>query len=274
MKQRRYPAAKLGPIVVAGAFLLFWWLERRRPLRYAVESPAVRQSRNAAVAALAAATVHLVERPVVEPLARLAQRRGWGVTARLGGSEWLRTVAALLLLDYTLYLWHVLVHRVPAFWRFHVVHHVDRDLDASTAVRFHFGELAISVPWRAMQVVAIGVRPAELKLWQQALLVSILFHHSNVRLPARAERWISRVVMTPRLHGIHHSDVEAVRDANWSSGLTIWDWLHGTLSTGPPQPAITIGVEPYHEEEDVSLARILAMPFSRVRRGITAAPSR
>jgi sterol desaturase/sphingolipid hydroxylase (fatty acid hydroxylase superfamily) len=156
----------------------------------------------------------------------------------------------------------VLTHRVPLLWRFHAVHHVDRDLDASTAARFHFGELALSVPWRAGQVALIGVLPRDLRLWQQALLVSILFHHSNLRLPWRAEQAISVVIMTPRLHGIHHADDEATRDANWSSGLTLWDWLHGTLRTGVSQAEIRIGVEGYHDPEDVTLPRILEMPFT------------
>ncbi len=261
MKQRRYPAAKLGPIVVGTAFTLLWLLERKRPLRAAVEPVRRRQARNAVFAALAAATVHVAERPIVDPLARAVERRRWGLLPQLGLPRWAETAAALALLDYTLYVWHVLVHRVPALWRFHAVHHVDLDLDASTAVRFHAGELTISVPWRAMQVACIGVSRRDLKLWQQALLVSVFFHHSNLRLPVPLERALACLVVTPRLHGIHHSNREEIRDANWSSGLTIWDWLHGTLRTDVPQAAITIGVEAYPAPDDVTLPRALAMPF-------------
>jgi sterol desaturase/sphingolipid hydroxylase (fatty acid hydroxylase superfamily) len=261
MKQRRYPAAKVGGFGIAAVALLLWWAERKRPLRRTVEHPAVHCTRNLSIAALAAATVQLAENPIVEPIARIVEARRWGLVPRLRGPAWLRTAAALLVLDYTLYVWHVLVHRVPALWRFHAVHHVDRDLDASTALRFHFGELTISVPWRALQVAVIGVSPAQLRLWQRMVLVSILFHHSNLRLPRRLERVLGWLVMTPRLHGIHHSDVEAVRDANWSSGLTIWDWLHGTLRNDLPQEAITIGVEGCARPRDLTLRRILALPF-------------
>jgi sterol desaturase/sphingolipid hydroxylase (fatty acid hydroxylase superfamily) len=90
----------------------------------------------------------------------------------------------------------------------------------------------------------------------------VLFHHSNLRLPPRVERLLRLVVMTPRLHGIHHADVEAIRDANWSSGLTIWDALHGTLRTDVPQETITIGVKGYEEREQVTLPRVLALPFT------------
>jgi sterol desaturase/sphingolipid hydroxylase (fatty acid hydroxylase superfamily) len=273
MKQRRYPAVQLGGLVVAATFALLWLAERQRPLRRRVESPLPHQARNAAFAALAAATVQLAEMPIVAPLATLAVRRRWGLLGRMPHG-WLRTTLSLLLLDYSLYVWHVLTHRTDALWRFHAVHHLDLDLDASTALRFHFGELTLSVPWRAAQVTLIGVSPRDLRLWQQALLVSILFHHSNLRLAAHVERAISAFVMTPRLHGIHHSDKEAVRNANWSSGLTIWDRLHGTLRTDVPQETITIGVEGYAHPDDVTLPRILEMPFTDPPRVVHVRASR
>jgi sterol desaturase/sphingolipid hydroxylase (fatty acid hydroxylase superfamily) len=93
---------------------------------------------------------------------------------------WLEVPLAVLLMDYTLYLWHVLMHRLNWLWRFHLPHHVDLDLDASTALRFHFSDLVISIAWRAGQVTLIGVSPLSLSVWQTLLLLSILFHHSNV----------------------------------------------------------------------------------------------
>jgi sterol desaturase/sphingolipid hydroxylase (fatty acid hydroxylase superfamily) len=262
MKQRRYPAAALGPAVITSTALLLWWLEGRRPLRRTVEPRAVRHARNLAIAATAAAAVQLVELPLVEPLSRHVAASRWGILGRLNVRPWVRTSLTLLLLDYTLYIWHVIAHRSRAVWRFHAVHHIDRDLDASTAIRFHFGELVISVPWRAMQVALIGVHPRQLRIWQRLLLLSILFHHSNVKLPAHVERRLAWFVMTPRLHGIHHADVESIRDANWSSGLTLWDWLHGTLRNDVPQEAITIGVSHRQSPEHTALRAILTAPFT------------
>jgi sterol desaturase/sphingolipid hydroxylase (fatty acid hydroxylase superfamily) len=171
-------------------------------------------------------------------------------------------ILAVVFLDYTLYAWHVLTHRVPWLWRFHVVHHVDRDLDASTALRFHAGELALSIPWRAMQIAAIGVPPYALHVWQNLVLLSILFHHSNFELPIAVERLVARFVVTPRLHGIHHSMVPEETNSNWSSGLTVWDYLHGTLRLDVPQQAITIGVAAYPTPADVTLANSFALPFT------------
>jgi sterol desaturase/sphingolipid hydroxylase (fatty acid hydroxylase superfamily) len=168
-------------------------------------------------------------------------------------------------MDYTLYIWHVLMHRVPFLWRFHLPHHVDLDLDASTAVRFHAGELAIATGWRALQVTLIGVSPLSLSVWQTFVLLSVLFHHSNVRLPIQFEEKLVRIFVTPRMHGIHHSTIEEETNSNWSSGLTVWDWLHGTLRLNVPQDQITIGVPAYQNPDEVKLRQILEMPFAEQR---------
>lgn len=252
-------------VAIAGLFLLLTWLERRRPLRREVEPKGIRLSRNLVVAGIAALTVQAIENPVVRPLAALAEQRQWGVIHAVSAPRWLTVVVALLLLDYTLYVWHVLTHRVPWLWRLHLVHHVDRDLDASTALRFHAAELVASVPWRAAQIVVIGVSPETLGLWQTCVLASILFHHANVRLPVTLERALNLVLVTPRMHGIHHSAVREHTDSNWSSGLAVWDRLHGTFRRDVRQEAITIGVPAYQRAEDVALTNVLALPFVRQR---------
>ena len=95
--------------------------------------------------------------------------------------------------------------------------------------------------------------------------MEIIFHHSNAELPLPLERWLSRLVVTPRLHGIHHSIVPDERDCNWSSGLTIWDWLHRPLRVDVPQSDVTIGVPAYRDPSEVTLPRIITMPFTEQR---------
>ncbi|HEX6201393.1 MAG TPA: sterol desaturase family protein [Thermoanaerobaculia bacterium] len=254
--------AWVGGLALAGTFLGLLWLERRRPLRKReVEPKVVHTARNLAVAGLSAAAIQLAEQPLVAPLARRVARRRIGLVQRLPLPGWARTALAVLLLDYTLYLWHVLTHRVDGLWRFHQPHHADLDMDASTALRFHFGEMLASVPWRAAQVAAIGAGPFALSLWQTLVVVEILFHHSNVELPAEVERRLAWVIVTPRMHGIHHSIVREEADSNWSNLLSVWDRLHGTLRLDVPQDEVTIGVAALREPADVTLPRVLAMPF-------------
>jgi sterol desaturase/sphingolipid hydroxylase (fatty acid hydroxylase superfamily) len=259
------PPRWLGAAVVLGAFATLTILERRRPLRAATESPARRDLRNFAVAAVSAVALRVTEKPAVERATRLVQHHRWGLARQVPVPAFLQGTLAIVLMDYTLYLWHVLTHRVPFLWRFHLVHHIDRDLSASTALRFHFGELMLSVPWRVAQVLLLGVGPRALAIWQATTLIGILFHHSNLRLPPAVERPLSWLVVTPRMHGIHHSIRRTETNSNWSSGLTLWDRLHGTLRLDVPQQAITIGVPAYRTPAEMALPSILAMPFESQR---------
>ncbi|HLA10984.1 MAG TPA: sterol desaturase family protein [Pyrinomonadaceae bacterium] len=251
--------------LVLGAFGMLVWLERRRPLRRAVEPKVTRAVRNLAVAGVGAMALQLTESPMSKRLTEMVTRGNLGLLKMVRLPLWLETALAVLLLDYTLYVWHVLTHKIPFLWRFHLAHHVDLDLDTSTALRFHFGELVLSVPWRAGQILGIGVSPLALSVWQTLLLISILFHHSDVRLPLEIERWLNCLIVTPRMHGIHHSMVCEETNSNWSSGLSIWDRLHGTLRLNVPQDEVTIGVPAYRKLEDVELLKILAMPFGEQR---------
>lgn len=239
------------------------YVEMRRPLRAGRESKLMRTARNLAIASLSAATMHLIEKPIVWPLANQVDRRRWGLLKIFRLPKWIDILLGVILLDYTLYVWHFLTHRVPWLWRFHAVHHIDLDMDASTAIRFHFGELVISVIWRAGQILVLGISPAALSTWQTALSLSILFHHSNVQLPIGMEQMLSKVIVTPRMHGIHHSVVPEETNSNWSSGLTIWDRLHGTLRLDVPQENVTLGVPGFQELEQVTLPKMLVLPFGR-----------
>jgi sterol desaturase/sphingolipid hydroxylase (fatty acid hydroxylase superfamily) len=246
-------------LVVFGLGVLYF--ERRRALRRRVEPDAVHGARNLVIAGLAAVTAQLVEGPAVMRVARSLERRRGGVVARLPGPPWVRDLAAILLMDYTLYIWHVLVHRVPWLWRLHLVHHVDLDMDASTGIRFHFAEIAASIPWRAAQIAVIGTSPRALGWWQTLTLGAVIFHHSNAALPVTWERRLARVIVTPRMHGIHHSVVQAVADANYSSGLALWDWLHRTIQLNVPQHSITVGIPAYQDPAELGAAAVLTLPL-------------
>jgi len=250
----------LSGAIVAGVGVCLVGLEMSRALRNRQREPKlVRDARNFALAAGAALVMQVVEKPVAMRLAGYVERNQLGLVHWIAKSRAARLVLSVILLDYGLYVWHVLTHKVPQLWRFHLVHHVDLDLDASTAVRFHFGEMLLSIPWRAAQIRVVGASPLAVSVWQTFLLASILFHHSNVRLPVRLERALSFFIMTPRLHGTHHEARREHANSNWSSGLIIWDLLHGTYKWRAAQG--TIGVPAFQSPEDVSLARCILLPF-------------
>jgi len=267
------PPLWLTPALGTAVFLALLLAERLRPLRQSVESKPRRVARNLAVGGLSFALIGLLQTPLVLPVSEWVARRGVGLAQLVPGPAALRVVLAVVVLDYTLWIWHYANHKLPFLWRFHVAHHVDRDLDASTALRFHFGETALSVPYRALQVLIAGAEPVALWTWQALLFVSILFHHSNVRLPLGLERFLVRLIVTPRMHGIHHSDRKLETDTNWSSLLSAWDHLHGTVLLNVPQDDVAIGVPAYRDVRDVTLGKVLAIPFRRQREDWRGSPS-
>ena len=107
----------------------------------------------------------------------------------------------------------------------------------------------------------IGVVPEALTTWQRLTTLSVPFHHANVRLPLAIERWLARLVMTPRLHGIHHSIVREEQDSNWSSGLALSDRLHGTCQADVPQDAPAVEVPLHPMPENLAFPRWMAMPL-------------
>jgi sterol desaturase/sphingolipid hydroxylase (fatty acid hydroxylase superfamily) len=244
--------AALGALFVA---------ERRRPLRRQKEPGPGRVGRNVVIGLLAGATTAASELPIVAPVQRLAERHRIGLLRQVRMPRPLRVVLGFLLLDYTLYLWHRMNHGAPFLWRFHAVHHVDRDLDSTTGLRFHAGELAMAAAFRAVQVLLLGVDRETLRLWQQMLVVSVVFHHSNLELHAAIEERLNAFVVTPRMHGIHHSTRPEETDSNFSSLLSCWDRLHRSLRLDVPQAAVTIGVAGFSRPEDVTLERSLMLPF-------------
>lgn len=245
---------------LAVAFVGLALVERRRPLRRWRDPSAARVGRNIVIGAITAGTMRALEAPITSRVARSVERKRWGLVPRLPIPAGWKTALMVFLMDYTLYLWHVLLHRVPLLWRFHRVHHADVDLDTSTALRFHVGEFVLSVPWRAGQVALLGVSERALSLWGALTLAEVLFHHSNVRLPMGVESVLSRLFVTPRLHGIHHSSRLDERSSNFSSGLTLWDTLHQTARLDVAQDSIVIGLDrPIRPER---LLPLLAMPLA------------
>jgi sterol desaturase/sphingolipid hydroxylase (fatty acid hydroxylase superfamily) len=255
----------LAGALAFGALALVLWLERKRPLRRERELKLQRDARNLAMGAMTAAVVRFAEKPIVAPLAHKVHERRWGLLPRLDLPPALELVLAAVLLDYTLYVWHVLMHRIPFLWRFHRPHHADLDLSGTTALRFHFGEMMLSVPWRAAQVVAIGAAPRSLSLWQTLTLIAILFHHSNIRLPITVERLLSRIFVTPRMHGIHHSIIEHETHSNWGTIFSLPDYLHRTIRLNVPQERIDIGVPAFRHLDELRLVPVLRMPFEEQR---------
>ena len=244
--------------------LLFAW-ERRAPLRRPSRPLRDRLLVNAAIAALSFATAMLLVRPAALAVLQRTSDASFGLVHITPIGPAAQFVLSFLLMDLTFYWWHVANHRIPLLWRFHNVHHIDPDLDVTTAFRFHAGEVALSTVFRVVQVSAIGPSAGMFAAYELVFQANILFHHSNVHLPIRLERLLNLVLVTPRMHGIHHSQVRRETDSNYSVVFSWWDRLHRTLGLNIPQADIVIGVPAYSDPADNRLWPALLLPFRHQR---------
>ena len=255
----------VGQPLLACVFLALLWLQRRFPLRRRHFSVVHRLVRNFVMSIPGFALVRLAMLPIPMSIAMWAQDRHLGLLNWLALPGWAAVVATFLLMDYAYWWWHWANHMVPFFWRFHNVHHTDLDLDVSTAARFHFGEMFFSTGFLSLAVTLFGIGPVLLVIFFVAFEAATLFHHSNWRLPIALERLLNFVVVTPRMHGIHHSIVQRETNSNWGTIFCWWDKLHRTLRRDVPQDAITIGVAAYREEHELTLGKLLSLPFREQR---------
>lgn len=164
----------------------------------------------------------------------------------------------LLLYDGLLYWWHRANHVAPFLWRFHAIHHFDETLDASSAVRFHFGEVVLSALARLAVIAALALPLTSVLAAETMVLMAAIFHHSSLRLPPRLERWLSWLVVTPSIHWVHHHRVRADTDSNYATMLSVWDRLFGSRNGRPRTPGMAIGIEGLRETR---LVRLLVRPF-------------
>jgi sterol desaturase/sphingolipid hydroxylase (fatty acid hydroxylase superfamily) len=258
----RLPESTIAVVVL---LLLLFILERRRALRRRQRPLPGRLLVNAGISAAAFAVAALVVRPLAIAALEWASDRPFGAVHLLPLPVAAQFVLSFLLMDLTFYWWHVANHRIPFLWRFHNVHHIDPDLDVSTAFRFHFGEVAFSAAFRVAQVSAIGLSGWMFAVYELVFQANTAFHHSNVRLPLRMERLLTLVLVTPRMHGIHHSQIRAETNSNYSVVFSWWDRLHRTLGLNVPQSQIVIGVPAYSKPGDNHLVDDLLLPFRRQR---------
>lgn len=251
--------------VLGGVFLFLFGLERWIPLRKPRHGLARRLLVNLSISTLALVTAAVLVDPAGLRALEFVSDRGVGLLRWAGLSATAEFVVGFALLDLTFYYWHLANHKLAFLWRFHNVHHIDPDLDVSTSFRFHFAEVAMSAGFRIVQIVALGVSPVTFAIYEMAFQIGTLFHHSNVRLPLMAERFLNLVVVTPRMHGIHHSEVQRENNSNFSVVFPWWDRLHRTLRLNVPQSAIVIGIPAYPAAADNNPGRALLTPIRRQR---------
>lgn len=193
-----------------------------------------------------------------------AQAQGWGLLNALSWPGWIEITLAVLILDFAIWLQHLITHKVPLLWRLHRVHHADVDLDVSTAIRFHPVEIALSMLLKIGLVYALGPAAIAVIVFEIMLNGTAMFNHANIRLPLRFDAVLRRVLVTPDMHRVHHSVHRAEHDSNYGFALSIWDQMFGTYIAQPAagHDDMEVGLQ-WQDERPSQLSWSLLLPFRR-----------
>lgn len=252
--------------IAVGVLVLLWLLETWLPL-FADRPHRYRHGvRNLVVAGLNMGVIGVLFAAAAAEVAAWAERAHFGLLHQLAAPVWVELPLALLVFDAWMYLWHRVNHRVPFLWRFHRMHHSDPEMDVTTALRFHFGEIILSSALRLAIVPLLGLTLWQVILYETILLPVIAFHHSNVALPERYDRILRALIVSPNMHRVHHSDRQPETDSNYASICSWWVRLFRTYRRREDVRLLRYGLCDFHGEAWQSLPGLVKTPLAPVRR--------
>ena len=253
---------RLGVFISVLAVMIFW--ESFRPNRLSPVSKGKRWLSNFSMVLLGAVVARLMIPAGLGAIAIYAQNNNLGVWNNLSMTLWLSVPISVLLLDCLIYWQHRLFHRIPMLWRIHRVHHADPHLDASTGLRFHPLEIALSLILKIATVILFGAPVIAILIFEVLLSATSIFNHSNIKLPVRLDKALRTLIVTQAIHRIHHSQVIPETNSNFGFNLSIWDRLFGSYTQDAKKgdDAIKLGLKEYSSPQtNTGLKALLLMPF-------------
>lgn len=188
-------------------------------------------------------------------------QNSFGLLHRLHLNQWAVFAVGFVLFDFWMYAWHVTNHKIRFFWRFHRMHHSDLQVDSTTALRFHPGEIALSFLARLAVVPLLGLEWIHLIIYETCLQPIIIFHHSNVALPEKWDRIVRAVIVTPNMHRVHHSQKIDETNSNYASIFSVWDRLMRTFRKRQDPKTLEYGLPEFPEKQWQSIPGMLRTPF-------------
>jgi sterol desaturase/sphingolipid hydroxylase (fatty acid hydroxylase superfamily) len=251
-------------LAVFGGFLaVLAALEVIAPRRRAKASRWKRWPGNLALVAIDTLLVRVIFPGAAVGVVLVAEARGWGLLNALEVAELPAVIIAVVALDLVVYAQHVAFHAVPWLWPLHRVHHSDLHLDATTGLRFHPGEIVLSMAIKLASVAALGAPALGVMIFEVVLNATSMFSHSNIRLPEALDRVLRRLLVTPDMHRVHHSTVAREARSNFGFNLALWDHLFGTYIAQPERghDGMTLGVERFRDPSELRLDRMLLQPL-------------
>nr|WP_274613411.1 sterol desaturase family protein [Vibrio diabolicus] len=251
-----------------GVLLLCALWENKLPRKTLTASRGFRWVNNLSLVAVNSLIVALAMPIAAFQAAIIAQEQQWGLFNLLSLPAWLNVLLAVILLDFVIYVQHVVFHYVKPLWKLHRMHHADLDIDVTTGARFHPIEIIISMGVKIATVFILGVSPIAIVVFEIVLNASAMFNHSNAKLALSADQKLRNVIVTPDMHRVHHSVIAKETNSNFGFFLSVWDRLFGTYRAQPElgHDDVVIGIPEIRNEAEQRLDKLLTQPFRYNRR--------
>jgi len=252
-----------------GGLLLLAVLETITPARKITTNKIIRWINNIGLVVLSTVLVRLLAPAAAIGVAYLAQQNHWGLLNQLDQSKWVTIFTAIILLDLSIYFQHLTFHVLPLFWRFHRVHHSDRDCDVSTGLRFHPIEIIVSINFKMLVVFIVGAPVLAVVIFETILNFMSMFTHANIHINSLLDKVIRFFIVTPNMHRIHHSVKENETNSNFGFFIPWWDKIFGTYLAEPDggQTGMTLGLDQFNKDRSQTFVGLLTMPIKRTIRG-------
>lgn len=247
-----------------GVFCSMSLWELAAPRRRLTVSKLLRWVNNLALVVLNSVLLRALFPAAAMGVAAFATQQGWGLFNYFAVPLWMAMLVSVVLLDFVIYLQHVMFHAVPLLWRLHRVHHADLDIDVTTGARFHPIEIVLSMLIKAAVILVLGPPVVAVVIFEVLLNATSMFNHGNVRMPPALDRVLRLLLVTPDMHRVHHSIEEDESNSNFTFNLSMWDRLFGTYRDQPRagHEDMTIGISTFREANRcVWLSGILVLPF-------------
>ncbi len=234
--------------------------------------PARRQLANLGLMLINTGLLRVLFPVVAVALALSVNARGGGLFGMVALPGWLEILLAVLVFDAAIYWQHRLLHIIPLLWRLHRVHHSDIAFDVTLGVRFHPLEILLSMLIKLGLVLLLGPPAVAVVLFEVLLSAASLFTHADFAFPARVDRIVRALLVTPSMHRVHHSVQRVETDSNYGFLLSAWDRLFGSYRERSTQPEreMPIGLMPWRNPVGLRLGALLLQPFRREPQSRTA----
>ena len=257
-----YEQEYLKLIALSVTYILLFTIEQYQPYFKNRQQHALHSSRNLLLAFINAIISSLFLVFLISHVTAWTLQNNHGLLNQVNLPDLASFAIAILLIDFWQYIWHRANHIIPLLWKFHCVHHSDKEMDASTGLRFHPIEIIYSHLIRIAIIPLAGIQLEHLLIYEIILLPIILFHHSNINLDEKLDKAIRIITVTPHMHRLHHSDIREETDSNYSSVFSIWDRIFHSFTMRPIEKNFNLGLgRRFNDSQWNSFKGMMLIPF-------------